>query len=216
MECGAGSERFLRQVRAAVRPGGTLVAVHWRHPVADYPQTRDAVHRALRGTLAWPPRRHARGTDLLPGLLGWPPSRATSGRRRWPPPSSCGDRRRPAGVVVPARDEQDLLRPAWPRWPPPPRCRARRHGGEVVVVADGCTDSTVTVARRAGVTVLDARGDAGNVGKGPAPGGAGVCRGRRAWVPAERVWLANTDADSRCRPTGWRCSAPRPSRASMR
>lgn len=27
--------------------GGTLLAVHWRHPVADYPQTGDAVHGAL-------------------------------------------------------------------------------------------------------------------------------------------------------------------------
>ncbi len=31
----------------ALEPGGTLLAVHWRHPVADYPQTGDAVHDAL-------------------------------------------------------------------------------------------------------------------------------------------------------------------------
>ncbi len=30
--------------RAALRPGGTLVAVHWRHPVADYPLGGDDVH----------------------------------------------------------------------------------------------------------------------------------------------------------------------------
>jgi SAM-dependent methyltransferase len=31
----------------ALEPGGTLLAVHWRHPVADYPQTGDDVHAAL-------------------------------------------------------------------------------------------------------------------------------------------------------------------------
>ncbi|MGH3828725.1 MAG: SAM-dependent methyltransferase [Pseudonocardiaceae bacterium] len=31
----------------ALQPGGTLLAVHWRHPVADYPQTGDDVHAAL-------------------------------------------------------------------------------------------------------------------------------------------------------------------------
>jgi SAM-dependent methyltransferase len=31
----------------ALRPDGTLLAVHWRHPVADYPRTGDDVHRQL-------------------------------------------------------------------------------------------------------------------------------------------------------------------------
>jgi SAM-dependent methyltransferase len=31
----------------ALRPGGTLLAVHWRHPVADYPRSGDDVHRTL-------------------------------------------------------------------------------------------------------------------------------------------------------------------------
>lgn len=44
----------LAQVPEAVRPGGTLLAVHWRHPVADYPQSGDAVHAALRAALDWP------------------------------------------------------------------------------------------------------------------------------------------------------------------
>jgi SAM-dependent methyltransferase len=34
---------------ATLRPGGTLLAVHWRHPVADYPRTGDEVHQALAG-----------------------------------------------------------------------------------------------------------------------------------------------------------------------
>ena len=31
----------------AVAPGGTLLSVHWRHPVRDYPQTGDAVQQAV-------------------------------------------------------------------------------------------------------------------------------------------------------------------------
>ena len=44
-------DRDLEQVLdygvGALRPGGTLLAVHWRHPVADYPRSGDDVHRAL-------------------------------------------------------------------------------------------------------------------------------------------------------------------------
>ena len=32
---------------ASLRPGGTILAVHWRHPVADYPRSGDDVHRVL-------------------------------------------------------------------------------------------------------------------------------------------------------------------------
>ena len=35
-----------RTVRS-LAPGGVLLACHWRHPVADYPQSGDDVHRAL-------------------------------------------------------------------------------------------------------------------------------------------------------------------------
>ncbi|HEX9065411.1 MAG TPA: class I SAM-dependent methyltransferase [Streptosporangiaceae bacterium] len=31
----------------SLRPGGTLLAVHWRHPVAEYPRSGDSVHEAL-------------------------------------------------------------------------------------------------------------------------------------------------------------------------
>jgi SAM-dependent methyltransferase len=34
---------------AALRPGGSLLAVHWRHPVADYPRSGDEVHQILGG-----------------------------------------------------------------------------------------------------------------------------------------------------------------------
>jgi SAM-dependent methyltransferase len=45
------SDRDLDQVLEAavttLAPGGTLLAVHWRHPVADYPRSGDDVHRVL-------------------------------------------------------------------------------------------------------------------------------------------------------------------------
>ncbi len=33
----------------ALRPGGTLIAVHWRHPVPEYPRSGDNVHDVLAG-----------------------------------------------------------------------------------------------------------------------------------------------------------------------
>jgi SAM-dependent methyltransferase len=40
-------EKVLDHGVGALRPGGTLLAVHWRHPVADYPRSGDDAHRAL-------------------------------------------------------------------------------------------------------------------------------------------------------------------------
>ncbi len=40
-------EQVLKNGVAALEPGGTLLAVHWRHPVADYPRSGDDVHRVL-------------------------------------------------------------------------------------------------------------------------------------------------------------------------
>jgi SAM-dependent methyltransferase len=42
-------EQVLRLATGALEPDGTLLAVHWRHPVADYPRSGDDVHRALAG-----------------------------------------------------------------------------------------------------------------------------------------------------------------------
>jgi SAM-dependent methyltransferase len=39
--------RVLDMSVAALRPGGTLLAVHWRHPVPEYPRTGDNVHETL-------------------------------------------------------------------------------------------------------------------------------------------------------------------------
>jgi cyclopropane fatty-acyl-phospholipid synthase-like methyltransferase len=43
---------LLQRASAALEPEGTLVVVHWRHPVADYPRSGDEVHEALAADAA--------------------------------------------------------------------------------------------------------------------------------------------------------------------
>jgi SAM-dependent methyltransferase len=45
----AGSDlgQILDLAAAALRPGATLLAVHWRHPVAEHPRSGDDVHARL-------------------------------------------------------------------------------------------------------------------------------------------------------------------------
>ncbi len=40
-------EQVLKHAAASLEPDGTLLAVHWRHPVAEYPRTGDDVHQVL-------------------------------------------------------------------------------------------------------------------------------------------------------------------------
>jgi SAM-dependent methyltransferase len=40
-------DRLLNSAAASLQPGGTLLAVHWRHPVADYPRSGDDVHGVI-------------------------------------------------------------------------------------------------------------------------------------------------------------------------
>ena len=44
---GGDLDHILDLAVAALRPAGTLLAVHWRHPVAGYPRGGDEVHMAL-------------------------------------------------------------------------------------------------------------------------------------------------------------------------
>jgi hypothetical protein len=39
---------LVERVTASLEPGGAVLLCHWRHPVADYPLTGDAVHAAFR------------------------------------------------------------------------------------------------------------------------------------------------------------------------
>jgi SAM-dependent methyltransferase len=42
-------DRVLDLVVSATRDGGSVLAVHWRHPVPEYPRGGDEVHRSLAG-----------------------------------------------------------------------------------------------------------------------------------------------------------------------
>lgn len=44
---GADLDQVLRLGAGALRPGGHLLAVHWRHPAPDHPRGGDEVHQAL-------------------------------------------------------------------------------------------------------------------------------------------------------------------------
>lgn len=59
-------ERLLDRVEQVLVPAGDVVACHWRHPVADYPQTGDAVHAALA---RWPRVSRLEEEDLLLEVL---------------------------------------------------------------------------------------------------------------------------------------------------
>jgi glycosyltransferase involved in cell wall biosynthesis len=96
------------------------------------------------------------------------------------------------GVVIPAHNEEDLL----------PSCLDAMRlatGGlhrmtvHLIVVADGCTDRTAEVARRAGVVVREIQ--AGCVGAARRTGMREVLRRTRHLDPGS-VWLATTDADT--------------------
>lgn len=103
-----------------------------------------------------------------------------------------------AGVVIPARDEAELL----------PSClaavhRAAQHPAladrrvHVVVVCDQCTDATAELAATGGAGTVFV--DAGNVGVARAAGLAEILR-REDGCPPSRLWLATTDADSQVPP----------------
>jgi SAM-dependent methyltransferase len=44
---GEDLQHVLDRSLASLRPGGTLLAVHWRHPVPEYPRSGHDVHQAL-------------------------------------------------------------------------------------------------------------------------------------------------------------------------
>lgn len=63
----ADLERVLDLAERDLAPDGVVVACHWRHPVADYPQTGDAVHEAAGRR--WPRLSRVEEADLLLDVL---------------------------------------------------------------------------------------------------------------------------------------------------
>lgn len=62
----ADLEVLLDLVERDLAPGGTVLACHWRHPVADYPRSGDEVHAALA---RWPRLSRTEEEDLLLDVL---------------------------------------------------------------------------------------------------------------------------------------------------
>lgn len=62
----AALDRLLDLTERDLDPGGTVLACHWRHPVADYPQTGDQVHAALA---RWPRLSRVQEQDFLLDVL---------------------------------------------------------------------------------------------------------------------------------------------------
>ena len=56
-------------VAASLEPGGAALLCHWRHPVADYPLTGDAVHAAFREHAALAGAVHHEEEDFVLDLL---------------------------------------------------------------------------------------------------------------------------------------------------
>ena len=179
---------------AALAPGGELLLCHWRHPIEGWPLDGDAVHARVAADPRWRLRTELVEDDFRLSLH----VRAAAATH--------------AVVVVPAKDEQErlpaalaALTAALDRW--------EEHHAQgtaaVVVAADRCDDATVAAALEA--RAADPRIHVLELGE-PTAGQAGVGRARvegarraRALfpdVPAERLWLASTDADSRV-PADW-------------
>lgn len=187
-------DALLDAVDDSLAPGGELLLCHWRHPVESWPLDGDAVHARVAADPRWRVVTELVEEDFRLSVH----VRAAAATH--------------AVVVVPARDEQErlpaalaALGAALDRW--------EEHHAQgtaaVVVAADRCDDATVAAAleaRRADprVHVLEL--------PDPAPREAGVGRARAEGalrarelfpdVPAARLWLASTDADSRV-PADW-------------
>lgn len=173
---------------------GEMIACHWRHPVQGWPLDGDDVHDRLAADPRWRLVAEHLEADVRLGML----TRAHTADQ--------------ALVVVPAKDEEadlpdclDALTATVDRWEE----QHAQGSAAVVVVADQCTDRTVEIARAKAEEdprfhVLEL--DAATPGE-PSVGRArdlGARHGRElfASAPAERLWLASTDADTRV-PAGW-------------
>ncbi len=85
---GADLGQVLDRGAAALRPGGPLLAVHWRHPVADYPRGGDDVHRVLA---AQPGLARLVG-HTEPDFIAEVYQRAAASRSPWPGPRAWCER----------------------------------------------------------------------------------------------------------------------------
>ncbi|MGC7152787.1 PIG-L family deacetylase [Paenarthrobacter ureafaciens] len=60
---------MLHRVKDSMRPGGTLLLCHWRHPISGWTLDGETVHRTARRVLDWPSRGLYREKDFLLEVL---------------------------------------------------------------------------------------------------------------------------------------------------
>jgi glycosyltransferase involved in cell wall biosynthesis len=98
-------------------------------------------------------------------------------------------------VVVPARDEEERIGAMIDSVRASADHLAQISPGlpvRILVVADGCSDATVELARAAGAEVLELE----SCGVGAARSAGIATSLASVTAPAEQVWIANTDADT--------------------
>lgn len=74
----------LRRECPRLEPGATVVAAHWRHPVADYPLTGDAAHAVVAATPGLTPLGRYRDDDVLIDVFDTGDGRSVAARERVP------------------------------------------------------------------------------------------------------------------------------------
>ena len=72
--------RTIRLIEDCLADDGCLVACHWRHPVAEYPQTGDDVHAALRASTAWETTVRHEERDFILEVFSRRPARSVAQR----------------------------------------------------------------------------------------------------------------------------------------
>lgn len=72
--------RTIHLIEGCLTDDGCLVACHWRHPVAEYPQTGEEVHAALRASAAWESTVRHEEKDFILEVFSRTPARSVAQR----------------------------------------------------------------------------------------------------------------------------------------
>lgn len=174
---------------ASLRPGGELLLCHWRQPISGWPLDGDDVHDRVRADPRWRVLSEHVEADVRLTVL----ARAAAATH--------------AVAIVPARDEAGPLpgclaglSAALDRWEAH-HAQGTAAAAVAVPANDLPTLDRARTAHRADprIHVLALESGPGGVGRARA---AAARHARELFpaVPAEALWLASTDADSRVEP----------------
>lgn len=82
--CADALAAVLRRECPRLRSGATVVAAHWRHPVADYPLTGDAAHAVIAATPGLTPTGCYRDDDVVIEVFDTGDGRSVAARENVP------------------------------------------------------------------------------------------------------------------------------------